>query len=133
MQKQVIIMRADLGMSPGKLIAQGSHASLNAVLSQAQKFTHNDDPDIEVIAIPYTPALKEWVEGDFTKVCLAVHSEEELKEIFDRATDSADYPAAMVKDLGKTEFNGVPTLTCCAIGPASSALINEITGHLKLF
>jgi PTH2 family peptidyl-tRNA hydrolase len=35
-------------------------------------------------------------------------------------------------DAGLTEFNGVPTKTCIAIGPNWSDEIDEITGHLKL-
>ena len=33
MVKQVIVMRKDLNMRKGKMIAQGSHASVNAILN----------------------------------------------------------------------------------------------------
>jgi PTH2 family peptidyl-tRNA hydrolase len=36
-------------------------------------------------------------------------------------------------DAGKTEFNGVPTLTCIAIGPEYEDIINPITGQLELY
>lgn len=35
-------------------------------------------------------------------------------------------------DAGLTEFKGIPTKTCIAIGPADSNEINKISGHLKL-
>ena len=35
-------------------------------------------------------------------------------------------------DAGRTEFHGVPTATCCAIGPDWPERIDPITGHLKL-
>ena len=38
----------------------------------------------------------------------------------------------MIVDAGLTEFNGVPTKTCIAIGPANPDDIDEITKHLKL-
>lgn len=64
-------------------------------------------------------------------MCLRVESEAELDAIYERALE-AGLPCAMIIDAGKTEFNGVPTKTCCAIGPALPAELDPITGHLKL-
>ena len=33
---------------------------------------------------------------------------------------------------GATEFHGVKTITCCAIGPAQDVDLQPVTGHLKL-
>ena len=41
-------------------------------------------------------------------------------------------PCALIQDSGLTEFKGIPTYTCCAIGPAKEELIDEITGDLPL-
>ena len=38
----------------------------------------------------------------------------------------------MITDTGKTEFHGVPTNTCLAIGPDEASKIDAITGGLKL-
>jgi PTH2 family peptidyl-tRNA hydrolase len=35
-------------------------------------------------------------------------------------------------DSGRTEFHGVLTPTCCAVGPDFSERVDPITGHLKL-
>ncbi|MBK7398941.1 MAG: peptidyl-tRNA hydrolase [Myxococcales bacterium] len=58
--------------------------------------------------------------------------EAELVEVFTRAR-AAGLPAHLIRDAGRTEFGGVPTLTCCAIGPADAAAIDAITGNLTLY
>lgn len=75
--------------------------------------------------------LKDWMENSFTKICVGVSSEAELDEIFKKAEDSG-LTVHMVVDNGLTEFNGVKTKTCLAIGPHYSEKIDVITGHLKL-
>jgi len=113
--KQVILMRKDLKMRRGKEIAQGSHASMAFLLNDSG-----------------TSNTKEWMEGGQTKVCLQIHSGAELVELIGKAQD-AGLTAHFITDAGRTEFNGVPTLTCGAIGPNSSEEIDKITGHLKLY
>jgi len=111
--KQVIVIRKDLNMRKGKMVAQGSHASLSAYLEA-----------------PRESALNWRVDGQ-TKICVGVDSEEELLEIFHKASQ-ANLPSAIIRDAGRTEFHGEPTLTALAIGPAEEGLIDSITGHLKL-
>lgn len=62
---------------------------------------------------------------------MSVDSEAELDEIFQKAVDANLY-VGMIVDAGLTEFNGVPTKTCLAIGPEWSEDIDKITSHLKL-
>jgi len=38
----------------------------------------------------------------------------------------------VITDNGKTEFGGIPTKTCLALGPDLSEKIDEVTGDLKL-
>jgi peptidyl-tRNA hydrolase, PTH2 family len=38
----------------------------------------------------------------------------------------------LITDAGHTEFKGVPTKTCLAIGPNDVDEIDVVTGHLKL-
>ena len=40
---------------------------------------------------------------------------------------------SLIEDEGRTVFNGVTTITCVGIGPASRAAIDIITGHLKCY
>jgi PTH2 family peptidyl-tRNA hydrolase len=124
--KQVIVMRKDLGMRKGKMIAQGAHASLKVLL---------DAGAIDAAGGRFTlaldPALAAWLGGRFTKICVSVDSEAELDAVVDRAR-SAGVPCALVVDAGTTEFHGVPTRTCCAVGPAWSDAVDAITGGLPL-
>ncbi|MFC1681606.1 peptidyl-tRNA hydrolase [Pseudomonadota bacterium] len=39
----------------------------------------------------------------------------------------------LIRDSGRTEFGGVPTLTACAIGPDDSDKIDAVTKDLKLY
>jgi PTH2 family peptidyl-tRNA hydrolase len=45
---------------------------------------------------------------------------------------AAGVPCAVVVDAGQTEFHGVPTKTCCAVGPAWTDEVDAITGKLPL-
>ena len=121
-------MRKDLNMRKGKAIAQGAHASMKAVLD-SMKFKPKDNS--MVLELGENTAMEDWIEGRFTKICVGVDSEKELLEIFNQAK-AAKLTSALIIDAGVTEFNGVPTKTCCAIGPAWSDEIDKITGHLKL-
>lgn len=124
--KQMIVMRKDLGMSAGKMVAQGAHASLGGVLPYVQ-FSSWDDPE----DVHRQKCIREWLAGSFTKVCVRVESEEELFTVV-KAARLAGITNCVITDSGKTEFNGVPTVTCAAIGPDSDENLAPITGHLKL-
>ena len=54
-----------------------------------------------------------------------------MLDIYQQAKDKG-LPCSLIVDAGLTEFNGIPTKTCIAIGPAYSKYIDPITGHLKL-
>jgi PTH2 family peptidyl-tRNA hydrolase len=114
-------------MRKGKMVAQGAHASMKAILDE--RYSDYDKPD--VMLIPMSPAMEDWLNGIFTKVCVSVDSEKELLDIYEQAKYSG-MCCSLIQDLGKTEFKGVPTYTAVAVGPADVELVNEITGHLKL-
>lgn len=114
MLKQIIVMRKDLKMPRGKEIAQGAHASMKALL---------ENPD--------HPSIIEWLKGPFTKIAVGVNSEEELLDVLKKAKE-ANIINTLVTDAGRTVFNGVPTNTCIAVGPATDEELKSITGHLKL-
>lgn len=112
--KQIIVMRTDLNMRKGKMIAQGAHASVAAVL-------HNLEH----------PLVKEWLDNSFTKICVGSPSEDELMVIYANAKGNG-LIAELITDNGATEFHGNKTITCCAIGPAQDVDLQSVTGHLKL-
>jgi PTH2 family peptidyl-tRNA hydrolase len=112
--QQVIVIRKDLTMRKGKIVAQGSHAALSVVM---QNLTDN--------------RVTTWLNENQAKICVYVNSEEELLEVYEKA-ENQNLLCALIKDEGLTEFNNIPTLTCCAIGPATKEELQDITGNLKL-
>lgn len=66
-----------------------------------------------------------------TKIYVRVDSEAELLEIAQKAQE-AGLIVHVITDAGHTEFAGVPTKTCLAIGPDEADKIDAVTGNLKL-
>ena len=111
--KQVIVMRKDLGMRKGKMIAQGAHASLKVLLDAGAIDPGGDpargdpargdpargDPAGSRFTLRLDPALAAWLGGRFTKICVSVDSEAELDAVVDRAR-AAGVPCALVVDAG---------------------------------
>jgi len=129
--KQVIIIRKDLKMRKGKMIAQGAHASMKVILDEMIDANEVDEFKTKLLLIQKGFALDNWINGLFTKIVVGCDSEEELLELEKKASDK-NIRHAIIEDSGLTEFRGIPTLTALAIGPDDSKLIDEITGHLKL-
>lgn len=109
--KQAILLREDLEMSKGKMIAQGSHASLKAYRKAK------------------TQEKEKWESQGEKKIVLGVDASD-LTQRFQRAKDEG-LPAALITDAGKTEVDP-GTKTAAAIGPAQEDKIDSITGDLKL-
>ena len=124
--KQCVIVRKDLKMNKGKLSAQVAHASMKAVLD-----TCNILENRVLYKSNMPEPMYQWLTGIFTKVVLAVESEEELLELYNKAL-CLELTCSLITDAGLTVFNGVPTNTCIAIGPEESYKIDAITNHLKL-
>lgn len=123
--KQVIVMRKDLNMRKGKMVAQGAHASLKVFLDSITSTSELE------ISIKINADMLSWIDGTFTKICLGVDSENELDSLYEKAK-SEGLLCSMIIDNGLTEFSGAKTKTCIAIGPADSSSIDKITSHLKL-
>lgn len=130
MAKQVIVMRKDLNMTKGKMVAQGSHASLGVILSLMDK-KNKEWGEQRTLDLFTGTCLNEWLNGTFTKICLYVNSEEELISIYNKAKE-VGLPVVLIEDAGLTMFHDVKTKTCLAIGPDKEEEIDKITGHLKL-
>ena len=124
--KQVIVVRKDLNMRKGKIAAQVAHASMKFLVD------NNEANRGDEIMVKLSPDEAEWLlSGSFTKIVVGVDSAEALEHLIFQA-ELADVEVHSIVDAGKTEFNGVPTLTCAAFGPCTAGELDKITGNLKL-
>lgn len=136
--KQVIVMRKDLNMRKGKMCAQAAHASLG-VFTDMLRCEHtlagpSLTPHIKqkfYFETTSTSAISKWLNGSFKKITVGVNSEEELIALYEHAK-KVNLPCILITDSGLTEFNGEPTNTCIAIGPAEDREVDIVTGGLKL-
>jgi len=122
--KQVIILRKDLNMRKGKMVAQGAHASVKVITDRIKLQLHG------IHEFYPTAQIEKWLKGSFTKICVGVDSKDELLEIYQKAKE-AGILCSLILDAGKTEFNE-PTYTAVALGPDYTSKIDKLTGHLKL-
>ena len=128
--KQVIVIRRDLRMRRGKEIAQGAHAStawlrqrvLQGGLTPAGVAEH----------VPLSAVELDWLRTSNRKVTVKVGSEADLLAVYEKARQ-AGLMAHLITDGGLTEFGGVPTRTCLAIGPDYDDRIDPVTGDLELY
>lgn len=134
--KQVIVVRKDLNMRMGKVAVQVAHASMKVILD----WMENKDLvmgngnivgfEKKLTFLKGSP-MDQWLNGVFKKVCVYVNSEDELMKIYNSSIEKG-IMCSLIEDAGLTEFNGVKTKTCVAIGPDYSDRIDEITGNLPL-
>ena len=126
MVKQVIVMRKDLNMRKGKMIAQGAHAVMKALMQMAEWTDHDC---IEIANIP-TPMVS-WLKNTFTKICVGCNSDTSL-DIVITECEKLGVPYSEIVDNGITEFKGIPTRTCVAVGPDTIERVDSITGGFDL-
>jgi len=80
----------------------------------------------------FSSAERMWLEGSLRKVTVKVGSEQELLAVYEKAIEAC-LVAHLITDRGLTEFGGVPTRTCLAVGPDYDDLIDPVTGDLELY
>jgi len=143
--KQVLVWRKDLNCRKGKLISQCSHASLAVILNMMKKLKVEQEQSVFKrmmnkitkffwsynLEFEENSYLDQWLNGKFTKITVSCKDEQELLDLYNQAKD-AGIPCVLITDAGLTEFNGVPTNTCIAIGPFWNEEIDKITKHLPL-
>jgi len=110
--KQVILMRQDLKLGKGKMAAQASHASVEAVLKSDKGMIHD------------------WQTEGMKKVVLRVKDEKELVGLLQKAKENG-LVVSLITDAGRTEIPS-GTKTCVGIGPDDDEKIDKITSHLKM-
>ena len=115
--KQVLIIRTDLNMRKGKMIAQGSHASMKVFFERmdkehnlAKKCSRTGDYDGIHNGYGYicdfTDVMIKWMEGSFTKIVVGCDSEQELFH-FQKQAEEAGIVNAYIQDNGETEFKEI--------------------------
>lgn len=128
--KQVIVIRKDLKMRKGKIAAQATHATKLMLLQYAEFDEEGFSLDFNKFG-EHAEAFKFWISDKFTTAVVSVDSENEFLDIEKRAKEKG-LIVAKIRDSGKTEFHGVPTLTALSIGPASIEAFEGVTDKLKL-
>jgi PTH2 family peptidyl-tRNA hydrolase len=123
--KQVIVVRKDLSMRKGKMCAQVAHASMKFLTD------NNEAERGDEVHVKLSPAEATWLTGSFTKIVVGVDSQDALEDLILNA-ELSGIEVHPIIDAGRTEFNGVPTLTCAAFGPCEAEFLDPITGNLKL-
>jgi PTH2 family peptidyl-tRNA hydrolase len=123
--KQVIVVRKDLNMRKGEIAAQVAHAAMKFLVD------NNEAERGDEVIIKLKPEEAMWLTGSFAKVVVGVDSEEQLQNLIFQA-ELADIEVHPIVVEERTEFNGVPTLTCAAFGPCAATELDKITGNLKL-
>jgi PTH2 family peptidyl-tRNA hydrolase len=113
--KMVIVVREELGLSPGKAAVQVAHAAVMLALEGKAKGDKMVD---------------KWLAEGQRKVALKAWSLAEMEELRKKA-QSLGLRALYVEDAGLTE---VPagTKTVLGIGPSTSREIDKVTGELSL-
>lgn len=114
--KLVLVIRNDLKMGKGKAAAQCSHASVLAY-EQAGK----SNPAV----------LRLWRLTGQRKVVVKAESEEELLNIRSEAS-KFNLITSLISDAGHTQI-APGTKTVLGVGPGPANLIDQVTGHLKLY
>ena len=138
MYKQIIIARKDLNMSPGKLAAQVSHASMAFLSVAVRTGAEKESEDFYVSKIKLERGLFEkWIMGAFTKCILQAKNKNQLMKAVAIATELGMEEGKdffLIKDNCYTELepeeldeNGVGrTLTCIGFRPMDSETIDNI-------
>lgn len=145
--KQVIILRKDLNMSPGKAAAQACHASMafltTPLRGRAPLYIENGKESVYKILID-PGVFDHWVNGAFTKTICEAKNKAQLMKAVEWAEEKGlkegkDY--FLIKDKCLTELtpeetdeNGTGrTLTCIGFRPLPVDVANEISHKYHLY
>lgn len=115
MQNLNIYVRQDLKMRKGKMAAQSAHAAMKLLFDVMDKTATR-----MILQAKPTAELKAFLTNPNIKINM-VQDDSALHAILNK-----DFPFATIIDSGRTEFHGVPTLTCAAQGIFTKCEVSEI-------
>lgn len=114
--RMALVVRQDIPMLKGKAAAQCAHAAVG-LYRQA------------VANSPQT--LRRWLQCGQAKITLKSRDLEEMEELAAIAM-SLGVPVEFIQDAGRTQVDP-GTVTVLGLGPAPRALLDQVTGNLKLY
>ncbi|KAI8491824.1 Peptidyl-tRNA hydrolase protein 2, mitochondrial [Branchiostoma belcheri] len=114
--KMVFVVRQDLKMGKGKVAAQCSHAAVSLYKKMSRS-----NPDL----------LQLWEYYGQPKVVVKAPDEPTLIELA-RQTRAIGLQTTLIQDAGRTQI-APGSKTVLGIGPGPVELIDQVTGHLKLY
>ena len=150
--RQLIIARKDLQMSPGKLAAQVSHASMAFIADMLRKGGVDEELDLDTcevaayhIYVPMPPDIyNDWLNGIFTKTICEARNRNHLMKAVTMAEElglkeGKDF--YLIRDSCLTELepeevdgNGVGrTLTCIGFRPLPDDIAHAISRKYQLY
>ncbi|QPG74212.1 Gluconate transport-inducing protein [Brettanomyces nanus] len=118
--RMALVVRTDLDMTNGKVAAQCAHAAVTCykMMSDSGSEARN------------LPMLKRWYGGGQAKITLKCQNKDLMDLLFAKAL-SLNVNAYVVHDAGRTQVVS-GSATVLGLGPAPKAVLDQITGKLRL-
>lgn len=142
--KQYVIARKDLKLSPGKLAAQVSHATMAFLTNVIREVATKEEPGYKAILNLDTGLYENWIDDEFTKCVLQAKNRGQLLKAKTMAEELGMVEGRdffLIKDNCHTELepeevgeDGVGrTLTCIGFMPMPDSRIKPITRKYHLY
>lgn len=116
--KMVLLIRMDLGMGKGKIVAQACHGAVGVVTNMLA----SSEEEKKIV--------RQWEDEGGVKIALKINSEQEIDSFYKQAQE-INLPSYLVYDAGHTQLDP-NTKTVLAIGPAKIEEVDALTNKLKL-
>lgn len=120
--RMALVIRQDLGMTKGKIAAQCCHAALacfRLISSDPSRTSYNPE------------MTHRWLARGQAKITLKCPDKETMDELFAKAI-AFGVNSYVVHDAGRTQI-AAGSATVLGLGPAPKAVLDQITGDLKLY
>ena len=138
---QYIVVDKKLNMSPGKLCAQISHASMAFLTNMLRKGIQRTDDSADVACSVTIPSeiWDGWIDGVFTKVVLAAKGRSGLDKVVEKAKENGLVEGEdffCIRDNCLTELTPDETgtcFTCIGFKPMPKDVLMPVVGKLQLY